>query len=361
MTYLILGCGGYLGSHLLDRLLNVKVNRIIGWDLNHSRIADHIQHSNFIFHEQDLNNEDALHDLASAIRNSDIVIHLAAICNPSEYNKRPIEVIYANFINTYKVVELCAKYSKWLIFFSTSEVYGRTISSYLKDNTYNDESLYVLNEYTTPLIMGPISNQRWSYACAKQLMERFIYAHHKEYDMPFTIIRPLNAFGPRMDYIPGIDGEGIPRVLACFINALMRREPLMLVDGGNARRTIISIYDTLDAIELILKNPQQSQNEIFNIGNDKNEVTIKELAEKMRDIYAEVSGDSSYKTHPIQSMPSDEFYGEGYEDCDRRMPCLDKAREKLGWEPKIPLDDILRETIISYRRSYLDNNNINWN
>lgn len=352
--YIILGCGGYLGSHLLERILPDKSNQVIGWDLDKVRIEEHLKSSNFKFHEQDINSNDALDKLSEEIQSVDVVIHLAAIANPSEYNTKPVDVINANFINTYKIVGLCAKHSKWLIFFSTSEVYGRTLSSYIDNNEYKDESLFLLNEDTSPLIMGPISNQRWSYACSKQLMERYVFAHHHEFNMPFTIIRPLNAFGPRMDYIPGVDGEGIPRVLACFMSALMKREPLKLVDGGTARRTIISIHDFMDAIELILSNPSKSINEIFQIGNDKNEVTMKELAEMMRSIYADITGDQSYREHPIDIVSSTEFYGEGYEDCDRRMPNLNKIKEKLGWEPKINLDDLLVETMKYFHAAYVN-------
>ena len=341
-----------MGSHLLDRLLPHEYNHVSGWDLDKDRISHHLGSPNFVFHEENIKNNASLELISDEIRTADIVIHLAAIANPSEYNKRPVDVINANFIDTYRIVNLCAKHSKWLIFLSTSEVYGRTISSYIEGDEYGDGSLYILNEDTSPLIMGPIANQRWSYACAKQLMERYVYAHHHDFGMPFTIVRPLNAFGPRMDYIPGVDGEGVPRVLACFMSALMKREPLMLVDGGTARRTIISIHDFMDAIELILQNPSKSRNEIFHVGNDKNEVTMKQLAEKMRSIYAKITGDDSFHSHPLQEISSRDFYGEGYEDCDRRMPDMRKAREKLCWEPKISLDDLLAETMQYYYEVY---------
>lgn len=348
--FLILGCGGYLGSHLLERILPNETNEVIGWDLDKERIDKYLNLTNFTLFEQDINTDEALELIREQVQKVDIVIHLAAIANPAEYNTRPLDVINANFINTYKIVDLCAEYSKWLVFFSTSEVYGRTLSSYIE--SCNDESLYILKEDESPLIMGPISNQRWSYACSKQLMERYVYAHHHENNMPFTIIRPLNAFGPRMDYIPGVDGDGTPRVLACFMSALFKGEPLKLVDGGLARRTIISIHDFMYAIQLILDKPDQSHNEIFQIGNDKNEITIKELAEKMLTIYAQITGDATYKNHPIESVSSADFYGKGYEDCDRRMPDLSKAKEKLGWEPSISVDDLLKETMSDYHNFY---------
>src|SRR3546814_9533254 len=172
-----------------------------------------------------------------------MVINLAAICNPAEYNTNPIAVIRSNFIDCYGLVDLCSRTGTWLMHFSTSETYGRTLASYLSGGQYDDPALYELDEATTPLIMGPIPNQRWTYAFAKQLMERYNYAHHKEQGMPFTTGRPLNFFGPRMDYIPGRDGEGVPRVLANFMAAPLDGQPMRLVDAGKARRTIVSIHD----------------------------------------------------------------------------------------------------------------------
>jgi UDP-apiose/xylose synthase len=290
--------------------------------------------------------------LPKAVANADAVINLAAICNPSQYNTRPLDTIYSNFIDAYPIVELCARHKKWLIHYSTSEVYGRTLTSYLDDDDYTDPKLYEQIEDQTPLIMGPVRNQRWSYAAAKQLLERFIYGQHKEHGMPFTVIRPFNFFGPRMDFIPGRDGEGVPRVLACFITALLDGEPLRLVDGGLARRTITSIHDATEALMLILQNPEKSQNQAFNVANREAEVTIAELAQWMRKIYAAVSGESRYLDHPIVSVSADEFYGEGYEDCDRRVPVLTKITGLLGWQARRSLEETLIETVQYYYDLY---------
>lgn len=216
----ILGCGGFVGSHLLERLLGDGGYHIDGWDPDDHKIAHLTGRDNFTLHRETTQQPGAFDAIRSKIIDADVVINLAAICNPSQYNTNPLDVINANFLDVYPVVEACSDAGAWLIHFSTSEVYGRTIASYLPDNDYADPDLYELREDATPLIMGPIANQRWSYACAKQLMERFVYAHHMERGLPFTIVRPLNFFGPRMDFIPGRDGEGVPRVLACFMTVL---------------------------------------------------------------------------------------------------------------------------------------------
>ena len=92
---------------------------------------------------------------------------------------------------------------------------------------------------------------------------------------------------------------------------LLHGKPLLLVDGGHARRTIVSIHDAVKAILLMLEKPDKAKNQIFNVGNRENEVTISELAHLMRKIYAEVSGDASYNNHAIQSVSSEEYYGKG--------------------------------------------------
>jgi UDP-apiose/xylose synthase len=348
----MLGCGGFIGSHLLDLLLPSGEYEIEGWDLDDQKIEQHVDRPNFHFHRRGIQEASEQALLRDAIGRSDAVINLAAICNPAEYNTRPLDVIRANFLDIYSVVGMCADHRRWLIAFSTCEVYGRTLASYLPPNLRDDPQYFELDEESTPFIMGPIRNQRWTYATAKALMERFVYAHHKERGLPFTIVRPLNFFGPRMDYIPGRDGEGTPRVLACFMSALLNREPMQLVDGGMARRTIVSIYEAVDAIGRMLRRPQQAQNQIFNIGNRNNETTIAELADRMRRTYARITGDASYEDHPIVSVSSEAFYGEGYEDCDRRMPSTVKASSLLDWTPTIPLDDVLHDTMTYFHRAY---------
>ena len=350
--YVVLGCGGFIGSHLLDRLLVRDGVKIEGFDPDSHKIAHHLNNPRLNLHRNYLNDATVSDLLEETIRGADAVINLAAICNPAQYNTRPLATIHSNFIDAFPIAEMCAKHGTWLIHFSTCEVYGRTIASYVPGNEYDDPNLFEMHEDRSPQVMGPTHAQRWCYAAAKQLLERFIFALHKEMGLPFTIVRPFNFFGPRMDFIPGRDGEGVPRVLACFLTALLDDEPLKLVNGGHNRRTIVSIHDAIDALILMLERPDKSQNQIFNVGNRENEVSIAELARLIREVYSEVSGDAGYLKHPIQEVSSEEFYGEGYEDSDRRMPNLDKAKVLLGWAPRVPLRDILIETVGYYHERY---------
>ena len=130
-----------------------------------------------------------------------------------------------------------------------------------------------MREDESALWLGPVHLERWSYACAKQLLERVIFASGRHHGLPFTIVRPFNVIGPRMDFVPGVDGEGVPRVLAAFMSALLAGEDLLLVDGGQRRRSFVYVDDFVAAIGRMLDRPQAAQGEIFNLGHPGNELS----------------------------------------------------------------------------------------
>ena len=141
-----------------------------------------------------------------------------------------------------------------------------------------------MNEERSGFFLGPLHRERWTYACAKQLLERVIWAHGEHGALDFTIIRPFNVIGPRMDFLPGVDGEGVPRVLASFMNALLRGEPLPLVDGGHQRRSFISVHDFMDAIVRVVERPAACRGQVLNIGDPSNDVTIRKLAAELASV-----------------------------------------------------------------------------
>lgn len=354
MRVLVTGCAGFIGSHLLDRLLAREAVEVIGWDPDVARIAHLRDHPRLAFRQQRLGQGDTLPALEADMRRCDWVVNLSAICNPSLYNTEALRTIHVNLFEAYPVIEMAARLGRRLVHFSTSEVYGRTLASYLGSRAGDDPDLYMLDAETTPMIMGPIHNQRWSYATAKQMIERLIYAHHVEQGLPFAVVRPFNFFGPRMDYLPGIEAEGVPRVLPMFLSAMLRGQPMQLVDGGHARRTITSIHDAIDALMAILDRPEASLGHFYNIGNPENEVSMRDLAHAMRRAFVRVTGQPRFADHPIVEVTSQDFYGAGYEDSDRRIMDIGKEAARLGWRPTRDLDSLLDETVAWYWERYGD-------
>ncbi|XP_020592881.1 UDP-D-apiose/UDP-D-xylose synthase 2-like [Phalaenopsis equestris] len=360
----MIGAGGFIGSHLCEKLMTETPHTILAVDVYNDKIKHlleqpagyqpHLWAGRIQFHRLNIKNDPRLECL---IKLSDLTINLAAICTPADYNTRPLDTIYSNFIDALPVVRYCSENGKRLIHFSTCEVYGKTISSFLPrdDPLRKEPEFYVLKEDVSPCIYGPIEKQRWSYACAKQLLERFIYAEGAENGLEFTIVRPFNWIGPRMDFIPGVDGpsEGVPRVLACFSNNLLRREPLKLVDGGQSQRTFVYIKDAIEAVLLMIENPDRANGHTFNVGNPNNEVTVKQLAEIMTQVYSKVSGEPPLEV-PTIDVTSEEFYGEGYDDSDRRIPDMTIINRQLGWNPKTSLHDLLDSTLTYQHKTYAE-------
>jgi UDP-apiose/xylose synthase len=335
----VLGAGGFLGSHLVPALRQRFGVEIEAVDLDLEKLAR--GDAGVVRRVASIDTPGLLADV---VDRADIVISLTAICNPSVYNQRPLDVIDANYTDLVPLVKLCAARGRWLVHFSTCEVYGKSAL-----RAADGQPTDTMNEDETALALGPIHKERWSYACAKQLLERVIYAHGRHHGLPFTIVRPFNVIGPRMDFVDGVDGEGVPRVLASFMGALLKNEDLLLVDGGQQRRSFIYVDDFVDGVLRILERPGQAQGEIFNLGNPANDVTIAELARQIRDAYvAVVPGVRSQ----LRTVSAEELYGAGYDDSVLRIPDLGKAEERLGFFPRTPLGEMLPPIIADYLARY---------
>ena len=267
-----------------------------------------------------------------------VVVNLAAICTPSRYMAEAPEVIRSNYDHPAALADACAKSGSWLIHFSTSEIYGRTSA---------DSGLLIEDE--SELTFGPVTASRWSYATAKLLTERYIAGLK---NLKWTVVRPFNFVGPYMDFMPGVDGSGIPRVLANFSSALVRGEPLKLVNGGIAKRSFTSVFDAVDFMFALFESDKTPFSQAFNIGNPDNEITIAELAWKMRKIYAEIKGISLESVPEPEEVSGVEYYGEGYEDSMRRLPSVEKAERLLGFKAKTPIDVVLRESLTWFVEHY---------
>lgn len=341
MKIILLGAGGFIGANLTERLISDGKHDLVAIDIDSEKLEGSLGHHRLTLMKEDIRQNAG--GLQKQIEECDLVVDLIAFANPSLYVLDPLGVFDLNFTENLKIAEMCVKAKKRLIQFSTCEVYGKTVASVLGKPPA--EMPFPFEEDSSPLIMGPIKNHRWIYACAKQLLERVLHAYGIQNGFNYTIIRPFNFIGPRIDFLPS-EKAGNPRVFSHFMNALLYGTPMKLVDGGINYRAYTYIDDAVDCIIRIIENPNQvCDREIFNIGTPENEVTIKELAYKMRDIFNEEFRTAGDPDPEIISVPSEEFYGKGYEDCDRRIPNVDKARNLLGWHSQHDLRSVLFHTM----------------
>ncbi|MCX5799211.1 MAG: bifunctional UDP-4-keto-pentose/UDP-xylose synthase [Proteobacteria bacterium] len=340
MKILILGVNGFIGNSLAAKILQGKDWEIYGMDIRDDKLDTCLGNERFHFVEGDISiNREWIE---YHVKKCDVIMPLVAIATPATYVREPLRVFELDFEENLKIVRLCMKYSKRLLFPSTSEVYGMCTDKEFKE----DES---------PLILGPIRKQRWIYSASKQLLDRVIWAYGFQRGLKFTLFRPFNWIGPKLDELTSDpEKEGSSRVVTQFISSLLLSEPIRLVDGGSQRRCFTYVDDGLECLIRIIENKDDKCNgEIFNIGNPKNEATIKELANKLKELFMNHPSTQHYKKYSeIIEVYSKEFYGEGYQDIDFRVPSIKKARE-LGWEPKVDLDTALKKTLEYYLESNL--------
>ena len=333
----VLGGGGFLGSHLVGALLEQTPHRIQVVDKQLDKLT---QRSDRLLCKREAIESPGLLDQVT--RDNQVIISTTALCNPSQYNTRPVDVIHENFSHLVPLVDLCTQRGRRLIHFSTCEVYGR--------GEGENGNARQMSEDQTPLILGPVSMERWTYACAKQLLERLIWARVQHDGLSATIVRPFNVIGPRMDYLPGLDGEGTPRVVACFMRALLFSEPLMLVGGGRNQRSFLYVDDFIQGVLRILERPEACAGQIINLGNPAVDISISELAERMSVCYRSLF--PNHKPVPLQSVSPEDFYGPGYDDSPRRIPDINKANRLLDWTPSTTLDEMLPTIIRDYVERY---------
>lgn len=330
MKLLIFGAGGFVGSNLVEHLIEQGEHEVIGLDITSEKLRG-IEGPNFKFIEGNISDASLVDDL---VANTDVVVDLIAYANPSIYVETPLDVVNLNFFENMKILEYCLRHKKRIVQYSTSEVYGKRT----RDETYNDDH--------SDLVMGPVQKQRWIYAASKQLLERIIYAHGLAGDLDYSIIRPFNFVGPRFDYLVPAGTKGGPRVFSHFMSALLTGGPIHLVDGGGQHRCFTHIKDASEAFTAILENPG-GHNEIFNVGNPDTNINMRDLATLMQDIYEDVTGEKPQ--NEVIVIDGEGFYGKGYEDMDRVPPDVDKLMA-LGWKPTRDLDNIFREAIKFYLR-----------
>lgn len=336
MNVLILGANGFMGNALSETILSTTDWHVYGMDLGSNKIQTLLSNPRFHFVEGDI----SIHRewVEYHVKKCDVILPLVAIATPASYVRNPLGVFELDFEENLRVIRLCQKYGKRLLFPSTSEVYGMC-----GDAEFSEES--------SNFVYGPINKSRWIYACSKQLLDRVIAAMGETQGLRFTCFRPFNWIGPKLDdiYAPK---EGSSRVVTQFIVNLLDGEPVQVVDGGRQRRCYTWIEDGIDGLMRIIKDEGGvCDGEIFNLGNPDNECSVKELAEKLAKLYVETYSDlPSFRKPRIQDVSATEFYGAGYEDIMTRRPSIAKASSMLGWQPEVNMDDALARTLDSFVR-----------
>jgi UDP-4-amino-4-deoxy-L-arabinose formyltransferase/UDP-glucuronic acid dehydrogenase (UDP-4-keto-hexauronic acid decarboxylating) len=335
-SVLILGANGFIGSALSERLLASGDYEVHGMDLRSNYVEHLIGRPGFHFDEGDIR----IHRewIEYHIRKCDIVLPLVAIATPIEYTRNPLRVFELDFEENLRVVRYCAKYDKRIIFPSTSEVYGMC-----DDEEFDEDS--------SRLILGPIRMQRWIYSCCKQLLDRVIWAYGQKEGLKFTLFRPFNWIGPRLDSLTSAR-IGSSRAITQLILNLVEGTPILLIDGGLQKRCFTDISEGVECLFRIIENRDGiCDGRIVNIGNPENEASIRELAEMLL---------GKFNEHPLRSVfppfagfreiESGSYYGAGYQAVEHRRPSIKNARRLLGWKPVIGLKQSVEQTLDFFLR-----------
>ncbi len=331
LKVLILGVNGFIGNSLTQHILEKKDWEVYGMDMSADKLGECLGDKRFHFVEGDItiNRE----WIEYHVKKCDVVLPLVAIATPATYVTDPLRVFELDFEANLHIVRMCVRYGKRVLFPSTSEVYGMS-----SDTEFDEEN--------TNLVLGPIHKQRWIYSCSKQLMDRVIFAYGAKEGLRFTLFRPFNWIGPKLDNIFE-PKEGSSRVLTQFIGNILRGKDIRLVDGGEQRRSFTYIDDGVDALLRIIENRDGcADGRIFNIGNPANDMSIRQLAETLVALiktypkYAKLADDVK-----LVVTSSGEYYGKGYQDILTRVPSIRNAQKHLGWSPVTDLKTALRKTL----------------
>jgi len=331
----ILGVNGFIGHHLSNRILADTQWEVYGMDMSSDRIGDLMDNERFHFFEGDItiNRE----WIEYHIRKCDVILPLVAIATPATYVREPLKVFELDFEANLPIIRSCVKYGKRVLFPSTSEVYGMCADA-------------EFDPYASNLVLGPIDKQRWIYSCSKQLMDRVIYAYGSMGQLDFTLFRPFNWIGAGLDSIHTAK-EGSSRVITQFLGHIVRGEPIQLVDGGSQKRAFTYIDDGIAALMKIIENKDGvASGQIYNVGNPKNNYSVRELAEMMLELakaYPEYRK-SAAKVKLVKTSAG-KYYGKGYQDVQNRVPKIENTMKDLGWKPRVDMKTALRHIFDAYR------------
>jgi nucleoside-diphosphate-sugar epimerase len=311
----ITGGAGFIAT-TLTRLL-VDDNQVIAYDNLHRDAltsSDLMQHPNFSFHQGDV--LDGEH-VAAAASGATHIVHCAAIAGVDTVRESPVRTMRVNMIGTYNVLEAALGERDTLerfVDFSTSEVFGTHA-----DNVHEGHVSTI----------GSVGEARWTYAVSKLAGEHLAHAYHDELELPTVTVRPFNVYGP------GQIGGGAIRA---FIEAALAGRDLTIHGDGSQVRAWCYVDDMVRAVLLCLERPE-AVGQSFNIGNDRSTVTILELAHRIKRLTG-CPGEIVFQ--PLH-----------YADVEIRSPNVAQARELLGFEAEVDLDEGLERTIAWYQSRQL--------
>jgi UDP-glucose 4-epimerase len=316
---LVTGGAGFIGSHLVERLLGRGERVTVLDDLStgsRANLAAVADHPALAIIEGSVLNAPLVSQL---VADADVVYHLAAAVGVDWVLRHPLRSLETNIRGTEHVLRACAAEGRRVLIASTSEVYGKNA----KDALAEDDDR----------VLGSARLSRWFYAAAKGIDEAFALAYWDERQLPVTVVRLFNTVGPRQ---MGRYGMVVPR----FVRWALRNEPLRVYGDGQQTRCFTNVHDVVRALVALMDTPQAA-GEIFNIGQPQ-EITILDLAHR---VIALTESHSEIRLLPYDDHDA---YGEraaGYEDMRRRVPDVSKLVAVTGFRPSIGLDQTLREVI----------------
>lgn len=321
MKVLVTGGAGYIGSNLVDTLLARGDEVSIIDNLSTGGIANirhNLDNPRFRFVNDTILSTGTLERL---VDECDLIFHLAAAVGVKYIVDDPIGTITTNVRGTENVLAMAYRYWKRVVIASTSEVYGKSRGGALRED---DDR-----------VLGPTTINRWAYSASKAIDEHFAFAYYKG-GLPVSIVRYFNSYGPR------VNEAGYGSVIANFIRQALTGAPMTVHGDGSQTRCFTFVQDTVRGTMLAGEKPE-ALGEAFNVGSQE-EITILELAHLVREL---CQSDSE-----IVCIPYRDYYGQSYEDTQRRRPEMSKSKTVLGFEASVSLREGLERTIAWCRENY---------
>lgn len=320
MRVLVTGGAGYIGSHLVDALLDAGHEVSVIDNLSTGKVAnlEHRLDEISLVNGSILDAELVEREVASA----QLVFHLAAAVGVRHIVDDPLGALLTNTRGTENVLASCHRYWRKVVVASTSEVYGKTAKVPMGEE---DDR-----------VLGPTTVHRWSYSTAKAIDEHLAFAYASN-ELPVVIVRYFNSYGPRLDE------RGYGSVVANFLRQALAGDPLTVHGDGSQTRCFTYVDDTVRGT-MLAGFTREAEGRVFNLGSTR-ETSVRELAEMIR----ERVGSSS----EIVATSYESYYGPGFEDTRRRVPDIARAREILDWEPTVTLEDGLSHTIEWWEKTHV--------